>query len=74
MYWRGEERRRGGEGGRKGGETWREVGWGQGMAFITYGRKRSAAAAKKPRRSEQRFSESQMSIREKKKEEGSKTE
>lgn len=38
---------------------WREVGWGQGMAFFTYGREgKKAAATKKPRESEQGFSES----------------
>lgn len=42
---------------------WREVGWGQGMAFFTYRRerereKKEAAATKKPRESEQGFSES----------------
>lgn len=58
MYWRrGEEEWRGKQ--RRGDAVgkWRVVGWGQGMAFITYGRKKKTAAAKKPRESEQRFSE-----------------
>lgn len=45
------------EGGRKGGETlwgkWR-LEWGQGMAFITYGKEKKEAVAKKLRESEEK--------------------
>lgn len=45
------------EGGRKGGETlwgkWR-LEWGQGMAFMTYGKEKKEAVAKKLRESEEK--------------------
>lgn len=51
------EEEREGMGGRKGGETlwgkWR-LEWGQGMAFITYGKEKKEAVAKKLRESEEK--------------------